>query len=360
MTKEISTANALGARTTRPCDSCIRRRARVYCIADDAFLCAPCDSSVHSANPLARRHQRLSLTSPPLDSPPLSSPSWSHRKPRTPRPKPVTSKPDLMSHHDSHGTHVPDLYQAQNSEEDLSEESYNYDELLYQVPVYDPDLADQLYQIPAEEIKQEMSNNLEVKSNQVDGVAGFQISEMDLEEFAADMESLLGGPEFEGLMEMEICREGDVREKREKERKELMLKLDYEDVITEWGCKGGSPWTNGERPRLRLDDCWPDNKVPTGRTSDIVGPMYRQTLTSEGREARVSRYREKRRTRLFSKKIRYEVRKLNAEKRPRMKGRFVKRAATSSANCQSLSVVPVQMKMQLPVPVPVMQGHFSF
>lgn len=46
-----------------------------------------------------------------------------------------------------------------------------------------------------------------------------------------------------------------------------------------------------------------------------------------GREARVSRYKEKRRTRLFSKKIRYEVRKLNAEKRPRMKGRFVKRAS---------------------------------
>jgi hypothetical protein len=46
-----------------------------------------------------------------------------------------------------------------------------------------------------------------------------------------------------------------------------------------------------------------------------------------GREARVSRYREKRRTRLFAKKIRYEVRKLNAEKRPRMKGRFVKRTS---------------------------------
>lgn len=46
-----------------------------------------------------------------------------------------------------------------------------------------------------------------------------------------------------------------------------------------------------------------------------------------GREARVTRYREKRRTRLFAKKIRYEVRKLNAEKRPRMKGRFVKRSS---------------------------------
>lgn len=50
-----------------------------------------------------------------------------------------------------------------------------------------------------------------------------------------------------------------------------------------------------------------------------------------GREARVSRYREKRRTRLFSKKIRYEVRKLNAEKRPRMKGRFVKRSSFAAA-----------------------------
>lgn len=50
-------------------------------------------------------------------------------------------------------------------------------------------------------------------------------------------------------------------------------------------------------------------------------------MMDRGREARVSRYREKRRSRLFSKKIRYEVRKLNAEKRPRMKGRFVKRAS---------------------------------
>jgi hypothetical protein len=54
-----------------------------------------------------------------------------------------------------------------------------------------------------------------------------------------------------------------------------------------------------------------------------------------GREARVSRYREKRRTRLFSKKIRYEVRKLNAEKRPRMKGRFVKRATAGGSAAPS-------------------------
>lgn len=37
------------------------------------------------------------------------------------------------------------------------------------------------------------------------------------------------------------------------------------------------------------------------------------------REASVLRYKEKRHNRLFAKRIRYEVRKLNAEKRPRIK-----------------------------------------
>ncbi|EEF42285.1 hypothetical protein RCOM_1709850 [Ricinus communis] len=45
------------------------------------------------------------------------------------------------------------------------------------------------------------------------------------------------------------------------------------------------------------------------------------------REASVLRYKEKRQTRLFSKKIRYQVRKLNADKRPRLKGRFIKRSS---------------------------------
>lgn len=64
-----------------------------------------------------------------------------------------------------------------------------------------------------------------------------------------------------------------------------------------------------------------------GLYGEFGGTGGNPAMTDGGREARVSRYREKRRTRLFSKKIRYEVRKLNAEKRPRMKGRFVKRAS---------------------------------
>jgi hypothetical protein len=43
------------------------------------------------------------------------------------------------------------------------------------------------------------------------------------------------------------------------------------------------------------------------------------------REARVMRYKEKRKNRKFEKTIRYASRKAYAESRPRVKGRFAKR-----------------------------------
>ncbi|CAL5003008.1 unnamed protein product [Urochloa decumbens] len=49
------------------------------------------------------------------------------------------------------------------------------------------------------------------------------------------------------------------------------------------------------------------------------------------RVARVQRYREKRKNRKFQKTIRYASRKAYAEARPRIKGRFVKRAGAGAA-----------------------------
>ncbi|KAJ4911149.1 Zinc finger protein CONSTANS-LIKE 5 [Raphanus sativus] len=73
--------------------------------------------------------------------------------------------------------------------------------------------------------------------------------------------------------------------------------------------------------------------VPDGTTSV---PFNRSTITtstattgdqpsSMDREARVLRYREKRKNRKFEKTIRYASRKAYAESRPRIKGRFAKR-----------------------------------
>ncbi|CAN6922468.1 unnamed protein product [Brassica oleracea var. botrytis] len=95
-----------------------------------------------------------------------------------------------------------------------------------------------------------------------------------------------------------------------------LLKLDYDRVLEAWSDKE-SPFSN---------------EVLGSETagSDIHARLAEIDLFGESgmREAIVSRYKEKRRNRLFSnsKRIRYQVRKLSADQRPRMKGRFVRRS----------------------------------
>ncbi|GMJ01485.1 B-box domain protein 6, CONSTANS-like 5 [Hibiscus trionum] len=70
-----------------------------------------------------------------------------------------------------------------------------------------------------------------------------------------------------------------------------------------------------------------DPNVPISSSS-----TNNQTIQAGGidREARVLRYKEKRKNRKFEKTIRYASRKAYAESRPRIKGRFVKRAETDN------------------------------
>ncbi|XP_016194477.2 zinc finger protein CONSTANS-LIKE 2 [Arachis ipaensis] len=70
------------------------------------------------------------------------------------------------------------------------------------------------------------------------------------------------------------------------------------------------------------------SRPPKGTIDLFSGPTPMQMssyLTPMDREARVLRYREKKKTRKFEKTIRYASRKAYAETRPRIKGRFAKR-----------------------------------
>lgn len=46
---------------SRPCNSCKRAAAALFCRVDSAFLCLPCDGDVHGANKLASRHERVRM-----------------------------------------------------------------------------------------------------------------------------------------------------------------------------------------------------------------------------------------------------------------------------------------------------------
>ncbi|KAL3518016.1 hypothetical protein ACH5RR_020605 [Cinchona calisaya] len=103
-------------------------------------------------------------------------------------------------------------------------------------------------------------------------------------------------------------------EEEEKKQLSLNLSLNYQEVLDAWSDR----------------TLWADESSSTFVAANNNAYMGEVPVIEEERrrrEASVLRYKEKRHTRLFSKKIRYQVRKLNADKRPRLRGRFVKRVA---------------------------------
>ncbi|XVF53920.1 hypothetical protein PTKIN_Ptkin05aG0138600 [Pterospermum kingtungense] len=402
-------ANALGGKTARACDGCLQKRARWYCAADGAFLCQGCDTSVHSANQLASRHERVRLetasakfstyvisrTTTNQDSPPAWHQAFT-RKARTPR-----QNKSMLGQQKDEGK-VLNLNPLDPLVPEIGSEEWSVDEndeqLLCRVPVFDPFAAELRNIVTGDGDEVAMVNedrNIVVDENQHegtfemdDGLHGILPSDMDLAEFAANVESLLGvglDEDTWGINGVELldCKEESsvfherktlkVKDEEEEDatcfdsafdvtkeslkwttfdyesptigeeeeetmvsmaetmimngkskaemKRNMLLRLNYESVISAWANQG-SPWTT-------IDFMGPNPKEGH-QLNGGMGTIYSQARGSNAngeREARVSRYREKRRTRLFSKKIRYEVRKLNAEKRPRMKGRFVKRTS---------------------------------
>nr|XP_010927243.1 protein CHLOROPLAST IMPORT APPARATUS 2 isoform X1 [Elaeis guineensis] len=107
--------------------------------------------------------------------------------------------------------------------------------------------------------------------------------------------------------------------KQENLKSGLGLKLNHEEVLQAWSGHGSVFAEGPDSPHSSAE--------ALAKLADI--DLFPEAGSGAGgmREASVLRYKEKRRSRLFSKKIRYQVRKVNADQRPRMKasGRFVKR-----------------------------------
>uniref|UniRef100_A0A7N0V0T2 Uncharacterized protein n=1 Tax=Kalanchoe fedtschenkoi TaxID=63787 RepID=A0A7N0V0T2_KALFE len=383
MLSECQKASAIGARTARACDGCMLRRARWFCASDDAFLCHACDVSVHSANQLAGRHQRVRISTASLGD---GVADWDRkvtRRARTPR-NGLKGKLELK---EASSLIVPEI----GVEEEQSCE--NEDLMVFQVPVFDADCgfwnedestsAEELHRLlefVPDDIQYTAGHEglsgvdsscdnelLDSKESKKMDVVGFENNERNYSRvkmeggddeieavlaFQFDSE-LMNSDSRESLLDWDFGFESDEMMVKGEEvvkmiaeqsggeeavpfgKGMLLLKLNCEQVMSAWDDQG-CPWMDGTPPEFDpIGDGWP--KFPGVRDAN-AGPGNTNPddenggssagggrVVSEERVARVTRYREKRRSRLFSKKIRYEVRKLNAEKRPRMKGRFVKR-----------------------------------
>ncbi|XP_022756304.1 zinc finger protein CONSTANS-LIKE 4-like [Durio zibethinus] len=283
---KIHAANKLASRHARVwvCEVCEQAPAHVTCKADAAALCVTCDRDIHSANPLARRHQRVPLT-PFYDS--------------------VNSVPPVKP----------------NGAYNFLDERYFSDR--------DGDAVVSTEEAEAASWLLPNPNHKVVESADVN-TAQYVFSEMDP---YLDLEYGPVDPKIEAQEQNSSGTDGVVPVQRKGVQAPLANDHCYDMDFT-----GSKPFAYGYNPHCLSHSVSSSSLdvgvVPEGSTMmDISDPYGRwaesthQTLqlSSADREARVLRYREKKKNRKFEKTIRYASRKAYAEMRPRIKGRFVKR-----------------------------------
>ncbi|KAL6607018.1 hypothetical protein ACP70R_028236 [Stipagrostis hirtigluma subsp. patula] len=306
----VHAANRVASRheRVRVCEACERVPAVLACRADAAALCVTCDAQVHSANPLAGRHQRV----PVLPLPAAAIPAASV------------------------------LAEAAAATTALGEKEEEVDSWLLLSKDSDNNCSS--------------NNNNNISSN--NNMYFAEVDEyFDLVGYNSYCDNHINNnPEQYGMQEQQEQQQQLMqKEFREKEASECVVPsqvaMANEQQQNGYGVAGAeqaasmtagvSAYTDSISNSISFSSMEvgivPDNMAtdmtnpsiltPAGAISLFSGSLQMPLdFSSMDREARVLRYREKKKNRKFEKTIRYATRKTYAEARPRIKGRFAKRS----------------------------------
>ncbi|KAF8099915.1 hypothetical protein N665_0235s0018 [Sinapis alba] len=305
---KVHTANKLAPRHARVwmCEVCEQAPAHVTCKADAAALCVTCDRDIHSANPLARRHERVPVT-PFYDSVSDSDGSVKHTA--------VNFLDDC---------YFSDLDGNASREEEDEAASW-----LLPNPKTTA-LATAAEAVPGGD--PEMNTGQQYMFSDPDPFLDYGTVDPKLE----SQEQNSSGTDGVVPVENRTVKVPTVNEN--------CYELDFTG-----GSKGFTYGYNSISHSVSSSSLEVGVVPDGGSVGDVSYPAYgggasatsvteqgttqrAVPLTAAEREARVMRYREKRKNRKFEKTIRYASRKAYAEMRPRIKGRFAKRTDTSESN----------------------------
>lgn len=296
----IHAANQVASRHERVwvCEACERAPAAFLCKADAASLCATCDAEIHSANPLARRHQRVPIM-------PVAGCVYGPQGGRMSEDRFLT-----LPEGDDHTTdHEGDEDEA----------------------------ASWLLLNPVKNSNNQNTNGFLTGGGEVDEY-------LDLLEYNSGADNQLC-EQYNQQQEFKVpeknCGGDSVVPVQCREAKDHQIQ--YQNFLFGMECETKSGYTYntsisqsvsvssmdvGVVPESAMSDISMSHPRPPKGTIDLFSspPMQVPTqLSPLDREARVMRYREKKKNRKFEKTIRYASRKAYAETRPRIKGRFAKR-----------------------------------
>lgn len=295
----IHAATGLASRHERVwiCEACECAPAAFICKADAASLCTTCDADIHSANPLAQRHHRIPVIPIPgcLYGPQVADPGGS-----------------ILGL----GGEADDGFLDQETDEAVGED----------------EAASWLLINPVKKNHNQMSTNgLLFGGEAVDEYLDFveyNSCQDNQQQYGVPQKSY-GGDSVVPVQ----CGEAKIHQFRHQQK--FQLEMDYEASNAGYGYPDSlghsvsvSSLDVGVVPQSTMSDVSISHPIPSKGTIGLFSnpPIQLPTqLTPMDREARVLRYREKKKTRKFEKTIRYASRKAYAETRPRIKGRFAKR-----------------------------------
>ncbi|XP_071709677.1 zinc finger protein CONSTANS-LIKE 2-like [Rutidosis leptorrhynchoides] len=308
------------------CEACEQAPAAFTCKADAASLCTTCDAEIHSVNPLARRHHRVPVM-------PIPSTLYGARanNPRSSVMGLVESHSGILS-----GTELGD--ECIDDEDESEAASWL------------------LFDGPAAKTTQYESGKLE-NGFLFNGEGGDDDEYLEFMEFGGDdqqqcynnnnnklSEKMLGIGDHhhnnlhhhhaDSVVPVQKNHHPLIHQNHDFQHQKFQLGMEYNEVSSNGGygypslahSVSMSSMEVGVVPDSTRTE--PSLSNPIKGTLDIFSNPAVQVATQLSpmdREARVLRYREKKKNRKFEKTIRYASRKAYAETRPRIKGRFAKR-----------------------------------
>ncbi|KAL6888774.1 hypothetical protein ACP4OV_009800 [Aristida adscensionis] len=289
------------------CEVCERAPAAVTCRADAAALCAACDADIHDANPLARRHERVPVQ--PIGAAAAAAAAADALL------FGVAGEDDAAAA--AAAAAAAGMFGAVGGggKADAKLEDFLF------ADVIDPFLGPELARFPhADSLVP--TNNVSRGGGAVEldfgGVAAAAAAKPSYSSYTAASLGNSGSSSEVGLVPDAICgRGGSVTGG--------VIELDFAQSKAAYLPYVATPTHSVSSVDTGAVPERSDGAVAGGRAA--ASPA-----ATESREARLMRYREKRKNRRFEKTIRYASRKAYAESRPRVKGRFAKRSDDNDAD----------------------------
>lgn len=330
---KIHAANKLASRHARVwvCEVCEQAPATVTCKADAAHLCPTCDRDIHSANPLARRHERVPLS--PFYDPAAAADSSAVKSTGNGSAAALKSAAinKLFGEEDYYSADDLDAEEAEAASWLLPNPNTNVNPNMNgkTMDVADPKSIDYLFADDDIDPYLDLDFSSDPKPDPNSAGADCVVPDQKGSHYdhhhqqhhqqqPAHSHSLFSMPSFNNHQ---------------------FDGFDSPANFKPFPISYAQPALSHSVSSSSMDvGVVPDTS--TAAMGDVasagVGGLEKQMALARGggvdREARVMRYREKRKNRKFEKTIRYASRKAYAETRPRIKGRFAKRTDVESVD----------------------------